>query len=102
MDYFAMKRLNSYRKLVTYLHGLIETTEDEYGLMDIDWRKGKEERAEMGDYSAWAYIYDREDIIPSLGALVEDIREKGYVADMGYIITITRDIFLSRKLIGEE
>lgn len=72
---------------------------DWYGLFEIKWMTRNKQPAEEEDDWAWTYAYDvNGDISPSVGALVDDLRNgNDYIDIPPYRITMQKNKFLHRR-----
>ena len=73
---------------------------DEYNVSEIKWMDKSRHPALPDDEWAWTFAYELNgDLIPVVGALVDDLREKRYIDSCGYRITMKADKFLHRRRI---
>jgi len=60
----------------------------------------KRQLATLVDDWAWTFIYELDgSLVPVVGALVDDLRERSYIDVPPYRITMKLNKFLHRKLI---
>ena len=73
---------------------------DVYNVFDIKWMVKGRQLADWDDEWAWTFIYELDgSLIPIVGALVDDLREKDYIDVAPYRITVQKDMFLHRRKI---
>ena len=54
--------------------------------------------ADFNDEWAWAFVYEiNGELIPAVGELVDDLREKDFIEAYGYHITMEKNRFLTRR-----
>lgn len=101
MSYFPHLRILQLEKWVAHLSNMLEGVSDPYNILDIHWRGyGPHEQADLFEKKAWAFAFDMNGSpLPSTGALLMDIEEKGFVETLGYRITLEKNKFLSRAII---
>ena len=80
----------------------LEKEIDCYNLQEITWYDKDKYPATENDAWAWTLIKDYSgSTYPAVFALVEDIENYGEVNSMGYLLTVNKNLFLHRRLLGE-